>query len=104
MRERLATVCRLVDAVAERGRLTVVRFARADVHDARIGRMDRDIADRRAVVGFEHGRERRPVVLRLEHASDCVADVDDVRIALRYGDIVDASSHAGWPNRTELEA
>ena len=78
-------------------------FAGADVHDVRIRRMDRDVADRRGAVGLEHRLERRAVVLGLEHAADRVADVDDARIAFGHGDVVDASAHAGRTDRSEPE-
>ena len=42
----LAAVGRLVDAVAPRRALAVVRFAGADPHDVRIGRVDGDVANR----------------------------------------------------------
>jgi hypothetical protein len=103
VREGLSAVDRLVDAVAERRRLAVVRLARADVDDVRIGRMDRDVADRCAAVGLEHRRERGAVVVRLEHAARRVADVDDVRIRLGHRDIVDASAHACRSDRSKPE-
>ena len=104
VREGPAAVGRLVNAVAEGRRLAVVRLARSDVHDARIRRMDRDVADRRRAVAFEHRLERRPVILRLEDAADGVADVDDVRVALGHGNVVDAPAHARRSDRAEPES
>ena len=47
VRERLAGVGALVEAVAVGGRLAVVGFARGDVEDVRIGRRERDVGDGR---------------------------------------------------------
>ncbi len=104
MRERLAAVGRLIDTVAERRGLAIVRLARTDVHDGGVRRVDRDVADGGGAVGLEDRLERRGVVLRLEHAADGVADVDDIRIALGHRDVVDAAAHAGGTDRAESEA
>ena len=104
VRERLAAVGGLVDAVAERRRLPIVRLTCADVDDVGIRRMNRDVADRRAAVRLEDRLERDGVVIRLEHAADRVADVDDVRIARRHLDVVDAAAHARRSDRAEPEA
>ena len=45
IREGLAAVGRLVDTVAERRCLTIVRLTGPDVDNVRVGRMDRDVAD-----------------------------------------------------------
>src|SRR5207244_3218624 len=89
VRERLAAVGRLVDAVAERGRLAIVGFAGPDVHDVGVRWMDRDVADRRGAVGLEHRLEGDAVVLRLENAADGVTNIDNAAIAFRHGDAVD---------------
>ena len=103
MGEGLAAVGCLVDAVAERRRLAVVRLPGADVDDVGISRMDRDVADRRGGVGVEHRLERDGVVLGLPHAADRVAEINDVGIALRHLDVVDAPAHAGRTDRSEPE-
>ena len=54
-RERVGA---LPDAVAERARLAVVRFAGADVEDVRIGRREREVADRADAVALEDRRRR----------------------------------------------
>ena len=102
--EGLAAVGRLVDAVAERRGLAVVRLAGADVDDVRVARMDGDVADRGGGVGVEHRLERHAVVLRLPHAADGVAKVDDVGIGLRHRDVVDAAAHARRADGAEAEA
>jgi hypothetical protein len=100
---RLAGVGGLVDAGAERGALAVVRFARADIHDVRIRRCDRDVADRRDRLLVEHGRERRPVVDGLPHATGRERDVVDVGIALDHGEVIDAPDHVGGADGSPRE-
>ncbi len=98
-----AAIGGLVDAVAKRRRLAIVRLSGADIDDVRIGGMDGDVADRRGRVLLEHRLPRSAVVLRLEHAPDRVAHVDDVGIRLRHGDVVDPSPHAGRADRSKPE-
>ena len=76
VRERLAAIGRLVDAVAERRALPVVRLARPDVDDVRIRLRDRDVADRVRRVGVEDRRELDAVVRGLPDPRGGEADVD----------------------------
>ena len=94
VREGLAAVRGLVDAVAERRRLSIVRLTRADPHDVGIRLINGDVADRRRAVLLEHGNEGRSGIHGLEHAADRVADPDDARILLVDSDVVDAAAHA----------
>ena len=101
--ELASAVGRLVDAGAERRALTVVRFARADIDDVGVRRRDLDVADRRDRVLVEDRRPRRAVVDGLPDAARRVADVDDRRVALVDGDVVDASAHDGRADRAPDE-
>ena len=101
--ERLPAVGRLVDAVAERRALAVVRFARADPDDVRVLLADGQVADRRRRVGLEDRRPRRAVVDGLEDAARGEAEVDDRRVALDDGDVVDAAADVGGADRPEAE-
>ncbi len=104
VRKRLSTVRRLINAVAKRRGLPIVGLAGADVDDVRVGRVDGDVADRRGAVMLEHRLEGGAVVLRLEHAADGITDINDVGIALRHGDVVDAAAHARGADGAEAEA
>ena len=88
---RVAAVDRAIDAVAPRGALTIVRFARARPNDARIARRDRDVADRQRVAVFvEHGVPGRAVVLAAKDSARRARDEDDARIARHRLDVVDS--------------
>src|SRR5207248_11318054 len=66
---RFSGVGRLVDAVAPRRALTIVRFAAAGPDDRWIGWRDRDCADRRRSLIIEHRLPRRAAVARFEDAA-----------------------------------
>ena len=104
LRERFAAVGGLVHPVSERGALAVVRFARADVQDVRIGRGDGDVPDRMRGVGVEDRRERGAVVDGLPDAARREADVVHRCVVGSDGDVVHASALANGADRAPAEA
>ena len=86
---------RLPHAVAERARLPVVRFAGADVEHVRVGRRERQVADRSDPVRLEDRIVGRAVVERAPHASRREPDEILVRVLLVDGEIVDSAALAG---------
>src|SRR5678809_575517 len=97
-------MCIRDSAVTERRRLAIVRFTGTDVDDIGVAWVDGDVADRRGGVRLEDRFERDTVVFRLEHAADGVSDVDDVGVAQRHFDVVEAATHTGRSDGTEPEA
>ena len=89
----LAAVGGAPDAVADRGTLAVVRLARADVDDVRIGRRNGDGADRFIRHVVEHRMPVKAAVGRLPHAAGGEADVQQHRILFGADDIVQAAHH-----------
>ncbi len=71
VRERAAAVGGLVEAVAPRHAVAVVRLARADPEHAGIGLEDGDVADRGRSVVVEDRRPGRAGVRRLPDAARC---------------------------------
>jgi hypothetical protein len=101
--ELFAGVGRLVHAAAERRALAIVRFARTDVDDVRIGRGERDVADRGDHVLVEDRRPGRPVVRRLPQTAAGEAQIVGRRVALVHRDVVDATAHVRRPDCTPGE-
>ena len=86
---------RLVDAVAPRGALPIVRLTGAGPHDAAVGRRDGDVADRHhRVNAIEDWRPRCALICALEHAAARRGDVDRVGRPWRprNREIIDAAS------------
>ena len=77
----LAGVGRFVDAVSGGKIRPLQAFAAAHVDDIRIGRGDRDRADRAGGLLVEDGIPRAAVVVGLPDAAVAHADVEDVRLA-----------------------
>ena len=100
---RLAAVGRLVDAVAPRRALAVVRLAGADPDEIGIALRDRDVADRHQPLVLELGLERGAVVDGLPHAAVRRADVEDRRVGLVDRQVRDAPRHRGRPERPEMQ-
>jgi len=94
MRPGPAGVGGLVDAVADRQIRTLKSFAAADVDDVRIGRRDRDGANRLRRLPVEDRCPRPAVIVRFPDTAVVDADVEDVRL-LRH------SGRADRPSATE---
>ena len=101
VRPAAAAITRHVDAVADRRALPVVRFAHADVDDARVARRDRDVTDGDVRHGVEHRRPRAPAVGRLPQPTGGEADPDGERIVDRALDVVHAPAHRRGPDRAK---
>ena len=99
----LAAVGRLVDAVAPRCALTVVRFTGPDPDEIRVVLRHGDVADRHEALILHLRLERRPVVRGLPHAAVAGADVEDRRVRFVNGEVGDPARHAGRPDRAEVE-
>src|SRR6185295_16579359 len=104
LRERLTGIGGFVDAVAEAGALAVVGLARTDPNDVWIGRSDGDIADGVSAVRVEDRLKGRAVIGRLPNAVGREGHVDDVRVLVYGGDIIDTATHARWSDAAEDEA
>ena len=90
---RAAAVLGAIDAAADAGRVARVAFAAADPDDVRVALVDRDRADRRAVLVVEDRREALAAVGRLPHAAARGTDPDGRRVPGDRGDCTDASAH-----------
>ena len=102
--ERLARVSGFINAVAKRRALAIIRFARAHPHDVRIGLANGYIADGCDAVCVENRFPCRTVVDGLPQTAGRIAYIKHIRIALDDGEVVNASAHAGRPNRTKPKA
>ena len=100
----LAPVRRLVDAVAPRRALAVVRLAAAHPHQIRVALRHCDVADRDEPVVLELRLEGRAAVRRLPDAPVRGADVEDRRVRLVHRKIGDAARHPGRPDRPEMQS
>ena len=98
-----AAVNRLVDAVAPRRALAVVRLAGADPDEVGVALRHRDVADRHQSLALELRLERRAVVDRLPHPAVRGADVEDGRVRFVHGQVGDAAGHRGRTDRTEMQ-
>ncbi len=99
----LAAVGRLVDAVAPRRALAVVRLARAHPDEVRVALRDGHVADRHEPLVLELRLERRAVVPGLPHAAVRRRHVVDGGIRLVDGDVRDAARHRRRPDRAEVK-
>ncbi len=99
----LAPVGRLVDAVAPRGALAVVRFAGAHPHQVGVRLRDGDVANRHQALILELGRERRAGVRGLPDTAVGGAHVEDGRIRLVDGKVRDAAGHRRRADLAEME-
>ena len=105
VRPGVATVGGLVDAVADRHGVARPRFARAHPHDLRIGRVDRDRADRLHRLLVEHRLERRAAVGRLPDAAARGADVQQrLAVDVAASDGGDAAAHRGRADVARAES
>jgi hypothetical protein len=101
----LTAVDRLVDAVAPRRALSVVRLARAGPHDVAVGRRDGDIANReRSARLVEHGLPGDAVVHGLEEPARRGGHEDGGGVARRHIDVVDAAAERRGPDVAPREA
>jgi hypothetical protein len=89
----LASIERLVDAVAERNTVARVRLAGANPHHVRIVGVDGDVADRNRGLVIEDRRPGHASVDRLEQAARGRRDVNQRRIAGNPLDVGDAAAH-----------
>src|SRR6185295_765609 len=103
LRPGLAAVDRLVDAVAPRRALPVVRLAGADPDEIGIALRDGDGADRDEALVLELRLERRARRGRLPHAAVRGADVVDRRVRFVDGEVGDAARHRRRPDRAEVQ-
>ncbi len=99
----LSAIERLVRSIAPGGALPVVRFARSDPDDRRVGRRNRDVADRRYAFLIEDRLPGCAIVGCFPNATRSGADVHDVRIALYHGEIIDAPAHRRGANLAEFQ-
>ena len=103
MRERLAAVGRLVDAVSPRHALAVARFAAADPEKIGVRLRDRDVADRERPLILEDRLEGGAVVRRFPHAAVRGGDVVQRGIGFVDREVGDASRHRCGTNRPEVQ-
>ena len=101
VRPALPAIGRLEDALTPRRALTVVVLACADPDDARVGRRNRDVADRRGGLVVEHRLEGGPVVGRLPETARRRRDIKGGGVALQDGEVVDPASHRGRADLAE---
>src|SRR6185312_6569737 len=100
--ERFATVGRLVDAVAPRNTVAVVRLTCADPKYAWIRLVDLDVADRRRSVMVEDRRPRRSCVGALpDSAGGCGRD-HETEIGIQRLDVGDAPAWRAGPDAAPL--
>ena len=99
----LPAVGRLVDAVAPRGALAVVRLARAHPDKIGVALGNGHVADRHQPLVLELRFERGAVVPGLPHAAVRRGDIVDGRVGLVDGDVGDAARHRRRPDRAEVE-
>ena len=104
VRPRLAAVQALVDAVADADVAAADVLTRADPDRVRVGRVERDAADRVGGLAVEDRRPRRAGVLRLPHAARADGHVPDVALLRVDGDVADAARHDGRPDVAEGQA
>ena len=90
VRPTLSLVGRLVDAVAPVRGARVVRLSGTEIQDARVGRGDRDRADREDVLVVEENLERDSVVGRLPQMPRGGREVVRVRLLTRDRDVDEA--------------
>src|SRR5207253_10387351 len=95
---------RLVDAVAPRRALAVVRLAAADPHEIRIVLRYRDVADRDQSLRLELRLERRAAVRGLPYAAVRGTDVEDRGIRLVDREVRDAPRHRRGTDRSEVQS
>ena len=100
IRERLAGVGALVEPIAVRRRLAVVRLAGRDVYDVGIGGRERDIGDGPGAVAVEDGLERGAIVDGLDDAADGKADVVRRRMFFIDRNVIDSATLSDGPDRT----
>ena len=103
MRERLAAVGRLVDAVSPRHALAVARFAAADPEKIGVRLRDGDVADRERTLILENRLESGPVVRCFPHAAVRGGDVIQRWIGFVDREVGDASRHRCGTNRPEVQ-
>src|SRR5207253_9648038 len=94
----LAAIERAIDTVAPRRTLAIVRFAGADPDDVRIVCRNRDVANRSRSLLVEQCFERRSIVRRFPKAARGRADVENIRVAFDYCDVVYAAAHIRGSN------
>ena len=99
----LACIDGLVNAVAPRGALAVIGLAASDPNNRRIGRRDGDVANGGDPFFVEDRFPGGAVVGGFPNAAGGCAHVDDVRIALDHGEIIDAAAHDRRPNLAKFQ-
>ncbi len=104
VRPRLAAVRGLVDTVAPRRRLPVVRLAAAGPDQVGILLRDRDVANRNQPHVLELRLERRAVIDRLPDAAVSGADVVDRRIRFVHSQVRNAAGHRRGSNGPEVQS
>jgi hypothetical protein len=98
-----AAVHRLVDAVAPGGALAIVRLACAGVEDGGVGGGEGEVANGGVGLVVEDRGPGLAAVEGFEDAAGRGADVDDARVRLDDGEVVDAAAHGGGSDIAELE-
>src|SRR5262249_6726490 len=102
-RPGLAAVDRLVDAVAPRCALAVVRLAGANPHEIGVALRHGDVADPDQTLILELRLEGRAAVGRLPHAAVGGADVVNRRVRFVDGEIGDPPGHGRRADRPEVQ-
>ena len=99
----ITTIGRLVNPVAPRGTLTIVRFPAADPHDGWIRGCDCNIADAAHLLIVEHWFPRHTVVRGAPNPSGSGRDEHNVGIRFDHSEIIDPAAHVRRANIPPLE-
>ena len=103
MRPGGAGIHRFVDAIAPGGALAIVGLAGSHVENRRVGRGEREVADRGIGLLVEDGLPGVAAVDGLEDSAGGGADIHDARVRFDHGEVVDSTAHGGGADTAEFQ-